>query len=491
MTTSTPTLSHSYADQLPELGVAWTASPASNPQLVVTNESLATDIGLDPAWLESGPGLAMLVGTTLPDGAVPVAMAYAGHQFGGYSPQLGDGRALLLGEFEGPTGELLDVHLKGSGRTPFARGGDGRATLPAMLREFLIAEAMHALGISTTRALAVAVTGDAVQRERAETGAVLTRLAASHLRVGSFQYAIAQPGGVELVRRLADFAIERHFPDQAERDDRYLALLSSVLEAQADLIAQWMLTGFIHGVMNTDNMLVSGETIDYGPCAFMDSFDPSTVFSSIDHGGRYAFGNQPAIAQWNLTRLAETLLGLIDDDQDTAIEAATTVLQTFPDRYLFHWRRGMQAKLGLTTDEPADAELYDTLLNLMHESKSDYTLTFRALSNAAQGDDALLREQIDAPDLDGWLAKWRARLDAENGDRDAVAENMDTLNPLYIPRNHLVEEALDAAGSGDLEPFSELLEVLTNPFEEQPGRERFATPPDDTFSAGYQTFCGT
>ena len=491
MTTTMLELFHSYADELPEMGVAWHAGPASNPQPIVVNNSLADELGLDAAWLESDPGLKLLVGTGLPDGAMPVAMAYAGHQFGGYSPLLGDGRALLVGELSRPDGSLVDVHLKGSGPTPFARGGDGRATLPAMLREFLIAEAMHALGVSTTRALAVVATGDDVIREGPATGAVLTRLASSHLRVGSFQYAAANDAGLDLVQRLADYAIERHYPALLGQDERYLAFLESVLEAQAALIAQWMLTGFIHGVMNTDNMLVSGETIDFGPCAFLDRFDPSTVYSSIDRGGRYAFGNQPAIAQWNLTRLAETLLALIHDDRDVAIEAATVVLQTFPDRYLHHWRHGMQAKLGLSTEASSDAALYDELLNTMHDANADYTLTFRNLSDTLRGDDSPLRSMIDDARLDAWIARWRQRLHDEGAVLTDVADTMDRINPLYIPRNHLVEEALDAAGRGNLSPFTELLDVLTSPFDARDGHERYATPADDAFTANYQTFCGT
>jgi len=497
MTTTTLDLSHSYSDELPELGVAWQAGPASNPHAVVINTALADELGLDSTWLESD-GLAVLVGTTVPEGAIPVAMAYAGHQFGGYSPQLGDGRALLLGELARPDGSLVDVHLKGSGRTPFARGGDGRATLPAMLREYLIAEAMHALGVPTTRSLAVVTTGDDIVREGPAAGAVLTRLAASHLRVGSFQYAAAQDAarsdGEEaggLVQRLADYAIERHYPELVGRDDRYLALLTAVLEAQAVLIAQWMLHGFIHGVMNTDNMLVSGETIDYGPCAFLDTFDPATVFSSIDHGGRYAYGNQPAIAQWNLARLAETLLGLIDDDQDTAIAAATDVLQTLPDRYSHHWSRGMRAKLGLTIDDPADAARFDELLDMMREAGADYTLTFRSLADALRGDESALRTMIGAPGLDAWLAGWRERLTDEGQDLGEAGSKMDQVNALYIPRNHLVEEALDAAASGDLTSFTTLLDAVTHPFDRRDGFERYATPPEDGFSASYQTFCGT
>ena len=340
-------LEHRFADALPELAVAWQAEEAPEPRLLVLNETLAADLGLDPAWLRTEAGVGLLLGRDLPEGATPVAQGYAGHQFGGYSPRLGDGRALLLGELTDPDGQVHDLHLKGSGRTPYARGGDGRAAVAPMLREFVVAEAMHALGIPTTRSLAVVATGRPVQRETVLPGAVLARVASSHLRVGSFQYARATDD-VDLLRRLADHAIARHHPDAAEAEQPYLALFEAVLDAQASLVARWMLVGFMHGVMNTDNMTISGETIDYGPCAFLDAYDPATVFSSIDHGGRYAYGNQPAIAQWNLARLAEALLPLIDDDQERAIAMATEALHAFPDRYPLPGA-GMRAKLGLTT----------------------------------------------------------------------------------------------------------------------------------------------
>lgn len=484
-------LSHSYASELPEMGMAWEAGPASHPELVVLNESLAEELGLDAAWLDSAAGLGLLVGTALPDASMPVAMAYSGHQFGGFSPLLGDGRALLVGELATPAGSVVDLHLKGSGPTPFARGGDGRATLPAMLREFLIAEAMHALGVSTTRALAVATTGDDIMREGPVSGAVLTRVAASHLRVGSFQYAAAHGEDVDLTKRLADYAIARHYSSLAIRDDRYLAFLEAVIEAQAALVAQWMLNGFIHGVMNTDNMLISGETVDYGPCAFLDRFEPSTVFSSIDRGSRYAFGNQPGIAQWNLSRLAETLLPLINEDQETAIDAATEALKTLPDRYLHHWRKGMAAKLALTTEEESDVALFDDLLDLAREAKADYTLTFRLLADVLRDDAAAMEAMFNVAGRDEWIVRWRQRLADEGTSASDAAEAMDRVNPLYIPRNHLVEEALDAAATGDLAPFHQLLETVTSPFAEQPDRERYATPPSDEFTASYQTFCGT
>src|SRR4051812_9906298 len=342
---NTVVLRNRFATELPELAVRWQAEPAPTPRLLVLNEPLAAELGLDAAWLRSSDGIGLLTGTEVPEGAEPVAQAYAGHQFGGWVPRLGDGRALLLGELVDAGGRPRDLHLKGSGRTPFARGGDGLAAVGPMLREYVVSQAMHALRIPTTRALAVVATGRRVRRETVLPGAVLARVASSHLRVGSFQYAAAT-GDVELLRRLADVAIDRHHPAAAEADRPYLALFEAVVAVQAQLVARWMLVGFVHGVMNTDNMTISGETIDYGPCAFMDAFDPATVFSSIDHGGRYAYGNQPAIAQWNLARLAETLLPLIDPDTDAAVAAATAVLETFGDRWLGHWDHGLRAKLG-------------------------------------------------------------------------------------------------------------------------------------------------
>src|SRR4051794_41111034 len=366
----------SFVRELEGLYVPWQGAPAPAPRLLALNEKLAAELGVDAGALRSDAGVAVLAGSAAPAGASPVAQAYAGHQFGSYSPRLGDGRALVLGEVVDGEGGRRDVHLKGSGRTPFARGADGKAAVGPMLREYVIGEAMHALGIPTSRALAVVATGEDVMRETVLPGAVLARVAASHIRVGTFQYA-ALNGGPELVRRLADYAIDRHHPDAGRS---YLAFYERVLDAQASIVAQWMLVGFIHGVMNTDNMAVSGETIDYGPCAFMDAFDPATVFSSIDHGGRYAYGNQPHIATWNLARLAEALLPLIDDDTDTAIAAATDALQTFPERFHRYWRAGMRAKLGLSEAGDVTSALVDDLLTLLHQQAVDYTSSFRALS---------------------------------------------------------------------------------------------------------------
>jgi uncharacterized protein YdiU (UPF0061 family) len=480
------TFDNSYVRDLGELCVPWEAAPAPEPSLVVLNEGLAADLGVDAEALRTPEGVAVLAGNAKPEGAASVAMAYAGHQFGGYVPRLGDGRALLLGEVLDTRGHRRDLHLKGSGRTPFARGGDGKAPLGPMLREYVIGEAMHALGIPTTRALAVVGTGEQVVRDRMEPGAVLTRVAASHIRVGTFQFAAATRD-TGLLRRLADHAIARHHPAAAEAENPYLAFYTSVVEAQASLIARWMLVGFVHGVMNTDNMTISGETIDYGPCAFMDAYDPATVFSSIDHGGRYAYGNQPGIAQWNLARFAETLLPLLDDDTDTAIKAATDVLLSFGDRYDRHWRAGMHTKLGLADGPEEDATLVDDLLALLQERKADFTSFFRALSRAAAGDPEPARALV-GEGLDAWAERWRAVLPAVEPAEIAAA--MDRVNPVYVPRNHLVDEALAAATAGDRAPLDRLLAVLADPFEERPGLEAYALPAPPSFGA-FRTFCGT
>jgi uncharacterized protein YdiU (UPF0061 family) len=479
----------SYARELPGLYEAWQAAAVPEPRLLALNEELAAELGVDADALRAPDGVAVLVGNAAPDGASPVAQAYAGHQFGGYSPRLGDGRALLLGEVLDVGGRRRDLHLKGSGRTPFARGGDGKAAVGPMLREYLIGEAMHGLGIPTTRALSVVATGERVLREAGPLpGAVLARVAASHLRVGTFQYAATRQDPAVL-RRLADYAIARHHPDAADAEQPYLAFLERVVEVQAALIARWMLVGFIHGVMNTDNMTISGETIDYGPCAFMDAFDPATVFSSIDHGGRYAYGNQPAVGQWNLARLAETLLPLIDADTDAAITAVTAVLETFPERYLGHWDRGLRAKLGLGDHALRDPALLDDLPALLHAEQVDFTSFFRALAASLRGDDAAAHALFDDPSAFGaWAMRWRAEL---AGDLARIADAMDRVNPMYIARNHHVEDALSAATAGDLQPFERLLDVLARPFDERPGLEAYAAPAPAGFGAAYQTFCGT
>ena len=481
---------NSYVRDLEGLYVPWQAAAAREPRLLALNAPLAAELGVDPDELRTPEGVAALVGHPAPEGAAPVAQAYAGHQFGGYSPRLGDGRALLLGEVLDVHGRRRDLHLKGSGRTPFARGGDGLAAVGPMLREYVIGEAMHALGVPTTRALAVVATGSEVARETMLPGAVLVRVAASHIRVGTFQYAAALPDPTA-VRRLADHSIGRHHPHAAEAENPYLALLDAVVAAQASLLSRWMLVGFIHGVMNTDNMTISGETIDYGPCAFMDAFDPDTVFSSIDHGGRYAYGNQPQIALWNLARLAEALLPLLSTEADAAVAAATGVLQSFPDRYQDSWDRGMHAKLGLAGRSDESAALIGDLLELMHVQGVDYTSCFRALSSVLRDDSTRARALFaEASAFDAWTDRWRASLPSAGSDPRAIADAMDEVNPIYVPRNHRVEEALAAATSGDLEPVERLVEVLAEPFEERPGLEGYAAPAPPGAEA-YRTFCGT
>ncbi|GAT12646.1 uncharacterized ACR, YdiU/UPF0061 family protein [Mycolicibacterium novocastrense] len=477
------TFADRYARDLPELAVRWQAESAPDPRLLVLNEPLAAELGIDAEWLRSADGLQLLVGTQIPDGANPVAQAYAGHQFGGYVPRLGDGRALLLGELTTTSGELRDLHLKGSGATPFARGGDGLAAVGPMLREYIVSEAMHALGIPTTRSLAVVATGRQVQRETPLPGAVLSRVASSHLRVGTFQYA-ANTGDVDMLRRLADHAIERHHPEAAGAGNPYVALLESVIAVQATLIAKWMLVGFVHGVMNTDNMTISGETIDYGPCAFMEAYDPETVFSSIDSWGRYAYGNQPAIAVWNLARLAEALLPLFADDQQQAIAIAEGSLGGFAPKFQDALSAGMCAKLGLTdTPEEIAVPLMNDLITQLHQSHVDFTSFFRHLGHAARGDDEPARGLfLDLAAFDEWLSRWHALRP------DATV--MDRANPIYIPRNHLVEESLTAATAGDLDPLYQLLDAVTAPYDERPGLKRYAEPAPEDFGK-YRTFCGT
>ncbi|CAM3355302.1 hypothetical protein PSET11_03331 [Arthrobacter ulcerisalmonis] len=489
MTIAAPTiaLDNRFASELPELAVPWQAADVPTPKVLAVNAELAVRLGIDPAFLGTHDGARLLSGNHLPAGATPVAQAYAGHQFGGYSPRLGDGRALLLGELTDSEGNLVDLHLKGSGRTPFSRGGDGLAAVGPMLREYLISEAMHALGIPTTRSLAVVATGQEVRREEMLPGAVLARVANSHLRVGSFQFARATEDD-ELLRRLANHAIARHYPHAAESDQPYLELFRNVVNAQAKLVAQWMLAGFVHGVMNTDNMTISGETIDYGPCAFMDDFNPAALYSSIDTGGRYAYSNQPLAAEWNLARLAESLLPLLHEDQDQAVELALEVLGTFQGAYAAAWGSGMRAKLGLA-DVPAgqpDSEveaLVEEVLAILKDGPVDYTQFFRALNRAARGEPGPVRGMVvDLARFDAWLLRWQAM----NPDRDVMAR----VNPVYIPRNHLVEAALSAATNGDMELFNDLVAAVVDPFTERPGLERFAAGPPQDFGA-YRTFCGT
>lgn len=482
---STVSFQGGFARDLGEMSVTWRADEVTDPQLLVLNEPLAAELGLDPAALRSPDGLRLLVGNLVPDGATPVAQAYSGHQFGFFNPRLGDGRALLLGELTDTEGRLRDLHLKGSGRTPFARGGDGLAAIGPMLREYVVSEAMHALGIPTTRSLAVVGTGRRVRREGLLPGAVLARVAASHLRVGSFQYARAS-GDAELLRRLADHAVARHHPGAAEAERPHLALFEAVVASQASLVAQWMLVGFVHGVMNTDNMTISGETIDYGPCAFMDAFDPAAVYSSIDERGRYAYRNQPVVAEWNLARLAEAMLPLFDEDQERAVQLAQQALGTFAGHYSTAWTTGMRAKLGLRREHGAEvvSPLAEELFALLHANHVDHTSFFRGLGAAARGDVRPARDLVlDLGAFDDWAERWRA-LDPDPG-------VMDRTNPVYIPRNHLVEEALEAAtADGDLDPLGRLLEAVTAPYEERPGLERYAAPAAEDFGP-YITFCGT
>ncbi|MEO6793908.1 MAG: protein adenylyltransferase SelO [Mycobacterium sp.] len=476
-----PVLTADFAREFPELAVRWQAEAPVQPRLLVLNEPLAKELALDPDWLRSTEGVGLLTGAEVPDGATPVAQAYAGHQFGNYVPLLGDGRALLLGELTDAAGRHLDLSLKGSGRTSFARGGDGLAVLGPMLREYLISEAMHALGVPTTRSLSVVATGRGVQRETVLPGAVLARVAASHLRVGSFQLAAQQARATDdlgLLRRLADHAIARHYPDAAQAENPYVALFQGVVEAQASLVARWMVVGFVHGVMNTDNTTISGETIDYGPCAFMEAYDPATVFSSIDHAGRYAYGNQPLVVQWNLARFAETLLPLFADDEEAAVNVAVETLEGFMPCYHGFWSAGMLAKFGLSGSADA-ASVIDQALALLTENAVDYTSFFRALSAAGRGGvGGVLADNI----FGDWLTRWRA-----------LGPDMDTMekvNPVYIPRNHLVEEALTAAMRGDLTPVETLLDVLAEPYRERDGLAAYAAAAPPEFG-GYRTFCGT
>lgn len=460
--------------------------PVKEPNLMILNERLAAELGLDPAALRAA-GAGIFAGNRLPEGADPIAQAYAGHQFGHFT-NLGDGRAILLGEQITPGGLRFDIQLKGSGRTPYSRRGDGRAALGPMLREYIISEAMHALGIPTTRSLAVLATGEEVIRDEHLPGAVLTRVATSHLRVGTFEYAAALEDK-SILEALTGYTLRRHYPDFAGAENVALALLGGVLERQASLMAQWMCVGFVHGVMNTDNMALSGETIDYGPCAFLDSYDPSTVFSSIDRGGRYAYGNQPDIAQWNLTRLAEALLPLIDDDRDKAVSLAMEVLGRFPERFRVHHAAGLRAKLGLITEEKGDPELAGELLKLMQEAKADFTSTFVALSKSAERVDSQGLSSLSGG-FSSWHGQWRARLERQQRSKEEVAAVMRRANPVVIPRNHRVEEALAAAQSGDLSVMHRLLEVLAHPFEKNSANESYREAPE---SGGepYRTFCGT
>ena len=485
-------LQHTYSSLPAKFFAEIAPTRAAEPQLVIFNRALAAELRLDPDLVEARAG-AMFSGNELPEDAKPIAMAYAGHQFGGFVPRLGDGRAILLGEIKDAHGVLRDIQLKGAGLTPFSRNGDGRAALGPMLREYIISEAMHALGIPTTRSLAVVTTGERVLREDVLPGAVLTRVAASHIRVGTFQYFAAR-GDEDGVRELLSYVIARHYPEAANEEVPALAVLKAVADRQAALIARWMLVGFIHGVMNTDNMALSGETIDYGPCAFMDEYNPRTVFSSIDHNGRYAYANQAAIAQWNLARLAETLLPLIHTDGDTAVGLATPVIGGFIAQFDAQFLRGMRGKIGLESESEGDAELVSRLLTTMHNAAADFTLTFRRLSKVAENatnEGALLALFPEGDAMCAWLKDWRDRIATDPLSAAERAERMRRANPAFIPRNHRVELALNAASeSGDLGPFRRLLGILQRPFDDQPDAIEYENPPQPSERV-LNTFCGT
>jgi len=460
-------------------------TPVSHPQLALVNNALAEQLGLSIEELEVD-GADILSGNKIAEGSEPLAQAYAGHQFGHFT-MLGDGRAILLGEHIDPSGRRVDIQLKGSGRTPYSRGGDGRAALGPMLREYIISEALHGLGIPTTRSLAVVETGEEVLRETRLPGAILTRVASSHLRVGTFQYA-ANWGGADVLEQLVDYAVQRHYPDIKTDDGKAIALLQAVIEQQAKLIAKWQLVGFIHGVMNTDNMTISGESIDFGPCAFMNSYDPETVFSSIDTGGRYAYGNQPQIAGWNLARLAEALLPVIHSDSTTSLEQAQEAVMEFGKLYERYWLEGMRAKLGLQHEEQGDEQLVIDLLVMMQETKADYTNTFRDLTLGHIEEMSVAKHN----DWEAWHSRWEERLHAQDADTKRAYELMRSSNPAIIPRNHIVEEVLEAAvKQGNYEQLEQFVEALQSPYAYTSEQQAYSEPPSEQVECGYQTYCGT
>ncbi|KQQ74079.1 hypothetical protein ASF70_09990 [Rhizobium sp. Leaf321] len=464
--------------------------PVEGPKLLRFNQKLAAELGVEADLSDPDRLASVLSGNVVPQGASPLAMAYAGHQFGNFVPQLGDGRAILIGEVMDRAGQRRDIQWKGAGPTPFSRRGDGRAALGPVIREYVVSEAMHALGIPATRALAAVSTGELVQREQEQQGAVFVRVAASHVRVGTFQFFAAR-GDTEGVRTLANYVIERHYPDLMGAQNPYLALLQAVADRQAELIARWLGVGFIHGVMNTDNMTISGETIDFGPCAFLDEYNPMKVFSSIDRQGRYAYRNQPGIGQWNIARLAEALVPLIDADEEKAVGAANSVLKAFGDTFQAHWIEVFRAKLGLVTARDGDGDLVQGLLSAMEENEADFTRTFRALCNAAEGhDDDLLACFADPSKLREWLPKWNERLAEEGRSPADVATEMRGVNPWLIARNHRIEEAIAAANYGDFSFFEKLVEALEKPFEERPEFADYAIAPTAEQKVA-RTFCGT
>ena len=468
-------------------------TPVEQPKIVKLNDELANNLGIDLEMLNLEDWASIFSGNRILPGAEPLAMVYAGHQFGHFVPQLGDGRAILLGEVIDNSSFRNDIQLKGSGLTPFSRQGDGRAALGPVLREYIVSEAMHALGIPTTRSLCAVTTGEPVYRETVLPGAVLTRVASGHVRTGTFQY-FALRGDEKAINKLANYVIDRHYPEVKEAPNPYLKLLEDVMDRHARLVTQWLHVGFIHGVMNTDNMALSGETIDYGPCAFMDTFNRTQVFSSIDHSGRYSYGNQPQIVQWNLARLAETILPLIDKKQESAAELAKEVIEVYSERFQEYWFSGMRQKLGFLTSEPEDEILIQSLLNTMQENEADFTLTFRRLCDAAfdKKMDRNLRKLFkDAGAYDKWSKSWRNRLSRESGPPEELTKLMRKVNPAVIPRNHRVEQALNAAVEHlDYEPFEKLVEVLSSPYEELEGQNEFMLPPKPEEHV-MQTFCGT
>jgi uncharacterized protein YdiU (UPF0061 family) len=480
--------SNSYAALPPRFFARLDPVAVADPRLIKFNGALATELGLE--WQDDTPLAAIFAGNVVPAGADPIATAYAGHQFGQFVPQLGDGRAILLGEVIGRDGARRDIQLKGSGRTPFSRSGDGRAALGPVLREYLVSESMHSLGIPTTRALAAVTTGEPVFRGVRLPGAILTRVAASHVRVGTFEYFAAR-GDMDAVRCLADYVIDRHYPELKSADRPYVELLAALTRRQAALVAGWMHVGFIHGVMNTDNTAISGETIDFGPCAFMDAYDPATVFSSIDGYGRYAYGNQPAMAQWNMARFAETILTLIDADAQRAVDTAAPVVNSFREHFEVCWIAGLRRKIGLVTSEEGDPALVSALLDLMQRAGADYTLTFRRLCDAADAGSEDILGAAPPGELAQWISAWRSRLARDPQSPPDRARAMRTANPAYIPRNHRVEAAITAATEqADFGPFNEMLQVWSRPYEEQRGREAYLTPPLPAERV-LQTFCGT
>ena len=484
---------NSYANLPDPFYTRLSPTPVAAPALIVANRELALQLGIDADWLASDAGVQMVAGNALPEGADPLASVYAGHQFGSYNPQLGDGRAILLGEVVDASGHRFDIQLKGSGPTPYSRGGDGRSPLGPVIREYIVSEAMHSLGVPTTRALAAVTTGEQVAREEFLPGAVLARVASSHIRIGTFQFFAAQKDH-EALRQLTSHTLSRHYPEQQTADNKALALLQSVIARQAALVAQWQLLGFIHGVMNTDNMLLCAETIDYGPCAFMDAFQADKVFSSIDHGGRYAYRNQPGIAHWNLACLAQSLLPLLHDDQEQAVALAQSAVDSFPGLFLQAHTRGMAKKLGLAEINDQDTALVEELFQLMADNEADFTLTFRRLADLADQDSGAqptVKDLFEIPDaLLPWLTRWRERQQQESNQAGARQTLMYAANPVFIPRNHQVQEAIAAANDDDLQPFHALHEALATPYRYDPELARYATPPHPGQEVR-QTFCGT